>query len=180
MTTVVLRQLLKDIRVLKDNISFLWIITWLSCYWTLDVLRNNQNRMWKNTASSFGHQVSASAVYPSPSLQAKTQHRWMQCFSIGCGRDKRLLLVVFSSFNRLCVWAVFTFGVVVEKTVVSAGFGVSLPERRSTEAKRRELNLSLRESLLQLSLQSLDEPPKETRSFSCHVQFVGLRPKRTF
>lgn len=69
--------------------------------------------------------------------------------------------MVFLSSNRLCDWAVFTFGVFVEETVVSAGFRVSVPERRSTEAKRRELHLSLRESFLQLSLQSLDEPSKE-------------------
>lgn len=126
-------------------------------------MRYNQNRMWKNTGSSFAQQVtlSASAVHPPPSLHAKTQHRWMQCFSVGCGRDGRLLWMLFLSFHRLCDGADFTSGVVVEETVVCAGFRVCVPERRSTETKRRELYLPLGESLLQLSLQSLDEPPKE-------------------
>lgn len=69
--------------------------------------------------------------------------------------------MVFVAFDRRCDCAVFTFGVVVEEAVVSAGLRVSFPERGSTEAERRELDVSLRESLLQLSLQSLDEPPKE-------------------
>lgn len=126
-------------------------------------MRYNQNRMWKNTGSSFAQQVtlSATAVYPPPSLHTKAQHRWMQCFSVGCGRDGRLLLMLFLSFHRLCCGADFTSGVVVEETVVCAGFRVCVPERRSTETKRRELYLPLGESLVQLSLQSLDEPPKE-------------------
>lgn len=153
-------------------------------------MRYNHNRMWKNTGSSFAQQVtlSASAVHPPPSLHAKTQHRWMQCFSVGCGRDGRLLVMLFLSFHRLCDGADFTSGVVVEETVVCAGFRVCVPKRRSTEAKRRELYLPLRESLLQLSLQSLDEPPKERTHqhgcktlqhlrelfMLCTLMFVGL------
>lgn len=66
------------------------------------------------------------------------------------------------SVNRtVCDWAVFTSGVVVEETVVSAGLRVGVPERRGTEAKGRELHLSMGESLPQLSLQGLDDPADE-------------------
>lgn len=51
-----------------------------------------------------------------------------------------------------------TFGIVVEDTVVSAGVRVGVPERRSTAAERREIQLLLRQPLLHLSSQSVDEP----------------------
>lgn len=84
----------------------------------------------------------------------------MQHFSVRCGRDERLLLIIFYP-STVIECAVFTFVVVVEDTVVSAGFRVSVPERSSTEAERGELHADLRQSLLQPSLQSLDEPPEE-------------------
>ena len=54
--------------------------------------------------------------------------------------------------------AVFTFGVVVEDTVVSAGVGVRVPERGSTAAERRGFQFVLRQSLLHLSSQGVNEP----------------------
>ncbi len=66
----------------------------------------------------------------------------------------------------VCVWTVrqvaacaaSTFGIVVEDAVVSTGVGVGVPERGRTVAERRGLQLLLRQSLLHLSSQSLDEP----------------------
>lgn len=122
---------------------------------------------------------SARPVCPAASLQIKTQHRWMQRFSVRCGRDERLMLIIFYP-SALIECAVFTFVVVVEDTVVSAGFRVSVPERSSTEAERGKLHVDLRQSLLQPSLQSLDEPPEEkTRQGRCkppkhqHVRSSG-------
>lgn len=91
----------------------------------------------------------------------------MQRFSVRCGRDERLLLIIFHP-STVIECAVFTFVVVVEDAVVSAGFRVSVPERSSTEAERGELRVDLRQSLLQPSLQSLDEPSEErTRQGRC-------------
>lgn len=84
----------------------------------------------------------------------------MQRFSIRCRRDERLLLIIFYP-SAAIECAVFTFVVVVEDTVVSAGFRVSVPERSSAEAERGELHVDLGQSLLQPSLQSLDEPSEE-------------------
>lgn len=95
--------------------------------------------------------ISARPVCPPASLQIKTQHRRMQRFSVRCGRDERLLLIIFYP-STVIECAVFTFVVVVEDTVVSAGFRVSVPERCRTEAERGELYVDLRQSLLQPSL----------------------------
>lgn len=84
----------------------------------------------------------------------------MQRFSIRCRRDERLLLIIFYP-SAAIECAVFTFVVVVEDTVVSTGFRVSVPERSSAEAERGELHVDLGQSLLQPSLQSLDEPSEE-------------------
>lgn len=61
------------------------------------------------------------------------------------------------------VGAALTFMVVVEDAVVGAGIGMRIPEGGCAEAERRGLLLHLRQSLLQLSPQSLQEPA-ETRS----------------
>lgn len=139
-------------------------------------MRYHQNRMWKNTGSSFAQQVTLSA----PSLHAKTQHRRVQRFSVGCERDGSLLLAPLLSCHRRRDGADVTSGVVVEETVVGAGFRVCVPERRSTEAKRGELYPPLGEPLLQLSLQSLDEPPKERTRRKTPQQMTELFLSCTF
>lgn len=58
------------------------------------------------------------------------------------------------------VCAVSTFGIVVKYTVVSTGVRMGIPERGRTAAKRRELHLLLRQTLLHLSFQSINEPAK--------------------
>ncbi len=82
----------------------------------------------------------------------------------------------------LALCAACTFGIVVEHTVVCTGVRVGVPEGGGTAAERRELQLLLRQSLLHLSSQSLDEPA-ESHSHpvyqSCHilkVQFTSFGP----
>lgn len=58
------------------------------------------------------------------------------------------------------VCAASTFGIVVKDTVVRTGIRMGIPERGRTAAKRRELQLFLRQSLLHLSFQSINEPAK--------------------
>lgn len=62
--------------------------------------------------------------------------------------------------SRGTVSAAVTFMVVVEDAVVGAGVGMRVPEVGRAEAERRGLVLHLRQSLLQLSPQSLHEPVK--------------------
>lgn len=68
-----------------------------------------------------------------------------------------------------------TFGIVVEDAVVSAGVGVGVPERGGAAAERGGLQLLLRQSLLHLGPQSLDEPAQSHRQPVYQDSFTPMR-----
>lgn len=72
--------------------------------------------------------------------------------------QQKLVVLCVQRLKQVAACAVRTFGIVVEDTVVRTGVRMGVPERRGTAAERRELQLRLRQPLLHLSSESINEP----------------------